>query len=162
MKCFYDKRAVGMDRLVGAYAARILFPHTRLILDFGTAITLDFLSRQGAYRGGIILPGIGSTLGVYARCALLPRYIRFKKTKKHIPANTRESITKGLQEGFSLMINSLVAKYKGILHIPKASPVIITGGDAALIMPHFDFAYYYEELLVIKGLLALARKHELL
>ena len=44
LKCFYNKRKVGMDRLVGAYAAKALFPGTRMILDFGTAITLDFLS----------------------------------------------------------------------------------------------------------------------
>ena len=148
----YDKRRIGMDRLVGAYAAGKLFPGVRLALDFGTAITLDFLSQSNVYQGGIILPGVGSTLGVFSRCALLPNRIKFKKTKELIPTTTGSSITKGLLEGFPLMINSLVKRYKKKLKIAKNKKVIITGGDAKVIMPSLDFPFKYEPLLVLKGL----------
>ena len=153
----YDKRQVGMDRLVGAYAAKKLFPGVRLILDFGTAITLDFLSKGNVYRGGIILPGVGSTLGVFSKCALLPKRIKFKKTKKLIPTTTESSITKGLVEGFSLMINSLVKRYKKKLKIAKNKKVVITGGEAKVIMLGLDFPFEYEPLLVLKGLEILSR-----
>ncbi len=152
IKCLYDEKKVGADRLVGAYAAKILFPNARLILDFGTAVTLDFLSKSGAYQGGIILPGIGSTLDVFSRCAMLPQKISLKKVKCRIPKNTRESINKGLQDGFSLMINALVKKYKRLLKISPKTPVIITGGDAPFIIPCLDFTCHYEPLLVLKGL----------
>ena len=148
----YDRRRVGMDRLVGAYAAKKLFSGVRLVLDFGTAITLDFLSKGNVYQGGLILPGVGSTLGVFSQCALLPNRIKFKKTKKLIPTTTESSITKGLVEGFSLMINSLVKKYKKELKIAKNEKVIITGGEAKVITPNLDFPFKYEPLLVLKGL----------
>jgi len=153
----YDKRRIGMDRLVGAYAAKKLFPGVRLVLDFGTAITLDFLSKGNVYRGGIILPGVGSTLGVFSKCALLPKRIKFKKTKKLIPVTSESSITTGLVEGFSLMMNSLVKRYKKKLKIAKNKKVIITGGDAMVIMPGLDFPFKYEPLLVLKGLEILSR-----
>ncbi len=153
----YDKKRIGMDRLVGAYAAKKLFPEIRLALDFGTAITLDFLSKDHVYQGGIILPGLGSTLGVFSKCAMLPKRIKFRKTKKLIPTTTESSIAKGLLEGFSLMINSLVIKYKKRLKIGKNEKVIITGGEARVIMPGLDFPFEYEPLLVLKGLEILSR-----
>ena len=55
----YNKKMIGSDRLVAAYAAKRLFPKPRLIVDFGTAITLDNLTSDGIYEGGLILPGIG-------------------------------------------------------------------------------------------------------
>jgi len=153
----YEKGQIGMDRLVGAYAAKQLFSEARLVLDFGTAITLDFLSKGNVYQGGIILPGLGSTLGVFSKCALLPKQIKFKKTKKLIPTTTETSITKGLLEGFSLMINSLVKKYKKKLSIAKNKKVLITGGEAEVIIPGLDFPFKYEPLLVLKGLEILSR-----
>lgn len=152
IQCLYDRKKVGADRLIGAYTAKKLFPEVRLVLDFGTAITLDFLSKAGAYQGGIILPGIGSTLRALSHCALLPKRVEFKKTKRLIPKNTNESINKGLEEGFSLMVNSLIREYKEKLKISPQNKVIITGGEASMVMHKLDFPYCYEPLLVLKGL----------
>ena len=158
LKCLYNKKSVGMDRLVGAIAAKNIYPRARLIVDFGTAITFDFLSKQGDYLGGFILPGIGSTLGVLSSCALLPKKIKIKPTKKLIPQDTATSISKGMIEGFSSMVNGLIKKYKKILKLsPKETP-IITGGDAATIAPYLNFSYIHDPKLVLKGLLFLAKK----
>lgn len=158
IKSFYNTGEVGMDRLVGAFTAKQFFPQVRLILDFGTAITLDILSKQGAYQGGLILPGIGSTLEVFSHCAMLPKQIKFKKTRKLIPASTENSISKGLEQGFSLMINSLIKRYKNKLKIAKEEKVIITGGEAGVITPYLNFPFKYEPLLVLRGLEILSRK----
>jgi type III pantothenate kinase len=152
LKCFYDKKKVGMDRLVAAFACKKLYPKARLVLDFGSAITLDFLSKKGDYQGGIILPGIGSTQKALSNCALLPKKISFKKTKKLIPTNTKDSINKGLEEGFSAMVNSLVEKYKKQLKISNKEKVVITGGEAVVVIPKLNFPYKYEPFLVLKGL----------
>ncbi len=149
---FYDKKNIGMDRLVGGYAAKKIYPGARLLLDFGTAITLDFLSKKGDYLGGIILPGIGSTLKTFSNCALLPKKINFSNQMAVIPKNTNESISKGMTEGFSLMINALVNKYKKKIKISINEKVIITGGDAKIIIPALNFPYVYEPFLVVKGL----------
>ena len=159
IKSLYSKKNIGMDRLVGSYAARVLFPKTRLILDFGTAITLDFLSKSGDYLGGIILPGIGSTLRVLSNCALLPKRMKIKRTKKLIPQNTNESITRGLDEGFSSMVNALVENYMKKLKISKSCLTVVTGGEASVLKKRLGFAYKYESQLVIKGLYILAAKY---
>jgi len=157
--CQYNKAEVGSDRLVAAFAAKILFPKVRIVLDFGTAITLDFLSLGGGYQGGIILPGAGSTLSVFSNCALLPKKIRIVKTMKTIPANTAESISRGLVDGFSTMINGLVKKYRKALKIPPSGVIVITGGEATWVKSSLNFNYCYEPDLVAYGLQILAQRH---
>lgn len=156
LKSYYNKKNIGMDRLVGAYAARKISPRCRLIIDFGTAITFDFISKKGEYLGGFILPGVGSTLSVFSKCALLPKKIILKKVKKIIPTDTQSSISKGLNEGFSHMINSLFHEYKKKLKLKNNEIPIITGGDADIIMPYLNFKSHHEPLLVMNGLQFLA------
>lgn len=163
INCHYRKKQIGQDRLVVAYAALCLYPETRIVIDFGTAITFDFVSKKEGYLGGIILPGLGSTLRVLSSCALLPRSIKFSSEKKlslnesFIPRNTQESIEIGIKMGFSHMLNSLVKGYKKKLKIPPSSKVIITGGDAKSISTFLKFPYALQENLVIKGLFLLSR-----
>jgi len=158
VKSLYNPKHIGMDRLVGAYAARCLFSRPRVIIDFGTAITMDFLSAAGTYQGGIILPGIGSTRKVFTGCALLPKKITVKKSINIVPRNTPESISRGIEAGFSTMLNGLVRNYKKTLSISSRDSVVITGGEAKLIIPYLDFCHFYEPFLVFKGLFSLARQ----
>lgn len=157
IKCFYVRKKVGVDRLVAAFAAKTFYPDTRIIIDFGTAITFDILSRSGAYEGGLILPGIGSTLKVLSSCALLPKKIKIYKTTRLIPRNTRESIAKGIEEGFSAMVNILVEKYKKKLKLSRKEIIMLTGGDACHILPALNFSYNYEPALVLKGIFLLGQ-----
>ena len=156
IRCLYNNQQVGIDRLVGAFSVKTFFPKTRLVLDFGTAITMDILSKGGVYQGGLILPGIGSTVKALSQCALLPKLMKFEKIKKVIPRDTKESINKGLEEGFSLMINSLIEKYKNKLRISFADTTIITGGEVSVIIHKLEFPYQYEPSLVVKGIWALS------
>lgn len=159
IKCLYAKNEIGSDRLVAAYAAKKLFPKTRFVLDFGTAITLDFLSYEGAYQGGLILPGIGSTLKVFASCALLPKKVSLRHYKILIPKTTLVSINKGVEEGFSCMVNALIAQYKRKLDIKPADSVILTGGEASIVMSKINFSFEYEPFLVPKGLWMLYKEN---
>ncbi len=156
--CQYNQKQVGMDRLVAAFSARKLFPESRLVIDFGTAITFDFLSKSGTYEGGIILPGIGSTLAVFSKCALLPKSVPLKRSRRIIPRNTQQSINKGLVEGFSEMLNALVKKYTRLLKITAKPAVVITGGEVSAIKSALNFRHHYEPYLVAKGLYLLAAK----
>lgn len=160
IRCFYNKKKVGMDRLVAAYSANYFYEPTRLVIDCGTAITLDFLAKEGAYLGGLILPGIGSTLRVLSSCALLPAQIKLQKkyTRGLIPKDTDASIACGIEQGFSAMLNALVKRYKRMLKISGSQKVVITGGDAAYIKDQLTFPYIYDPLLVLKGLIILGTK----
>ena len=156
IKCLYDLAQIGSDRLIVAFAAKKLFKETRMILDFGTAITLDFLNQQGDYQGGLILPGIGSTLKVFSKCALLPNKLDLRVPKGIIPRSTPDSINKGLKQGFSLMVNSLISQYQRKLGIFSRIPVVITGGEAGFIKSLLNFKYRYQPHLALKGLAFLA------
>lgn len=157
IKSLYNRKMIGMDRLVGAFAAKQIYPRTRLVIDFGTAITFDFLSPGGDYLGGLILPGVGSSLNVLSNCALLPNEINLRKTSILIPRNTKDSISQGIVEGFSLMINALVKKYCKLLRFPAKSQIIITGGGSDLIINKLKFPYISEPFLIFKGLMMLGK-----
>jgi pantothenate kinase type III len=94
---------------------------------------------------------------VLSSCALLPKKIKLKETARLIPRDTRESISKGIEEGFSAMINSLIEKYKKILKFSSKN-VVVTGGDAASILPKLKSTYIYEPFLIIKGLIILSNQ----
>ena len=55
---YHNKKEVGQDRLVNAFGARAIYGAPAVIIDFGTAITFDVISKNGSYLGGLILPGI--------------------------------------------------------------------------------------------------------
>ncbi|MCM8831402.1 MAG: type III pantothenate kinase [Candidatus Omnitrophica bacterium] len=154
LKCLYDKKQIGQDRLVVAFAANNLYKNVKIIIDFGTAITFDFLL-NGTYQGGLILPGISSSIKTLSNCALLPKKINLKLTRAIIPKNTYNSISKGVIEGFVQMLNGLVEKYKKLLSLTIKDNIIITGGDVIYIKQYLNFKYIYDKDLIIKGLLLL-------
>lgn len=159
IKSSYNKRHIGMDRLVAAYAAKKIYKDARIVIDFGTAITFDILSKNGNYEGGLILPGLGSTLKVLSSCALLPKKIKLHKTTISVPRDTKDSINYGITEGFASMLNSLIEKYKKILKIKKTTKVIVTGGDAKFILQSLRNPLIFDQFLVMKGLRLLAEKY---
>jgi len=155
IKSLYNPREIGQDRLVTAYAAKSLYPDTRIVIDFGTAITIDFLSKNGEYAGGFILPGIKLYLNSLATCALLPNNLFLIKKTSGIPKDTKTSISMGVIEGFSSMLNGFIKKHRK-LHNVKKGKIVITGGDSVLVKENLDFLYVYEPLICLKGLLLLA------
>lgn len=162
IRCFYNKKQVGQDRLLSAFSARKKSPSTRVVIDFGTAITFDFLSEKGEYLGGIIFPGIGlcfKTLSL--NCALLPKNIRKEKKLSFIPKNTFQSINKGVIEGISILINSWVKKYKKRFRLDKKEKIVITGGEAIYILEKLNFPFLYFPHLILEGLILLGKKEKI-
>ncbi|MBU2102711.1 MAG: type III pantothenate kinase [Candidatus Omnitrophota bacterium] len=159
IKSRYHKKEIGADRLIGALGARAINEKTRLIIDCGSAVTFDILSKNGTYEGGFILPGIATSLRALSCCALLPKKITLTvstRARTTIPHRTTDSIQRGITEGFAAMMNELIKKYSRTLKITAHTPVVITGGDALVIMPHLDFRYHYDPHLVFRGLLIMA------
>ncbi|MCM8773251.1 MAG: type III pantothenate kinase [Candidatus Omnitrophica bacterium] len=154
IKCLYNKNDVGQDRLVNVYSALVFYPKARIVIDFGTAITIDFISSQGVYLGGFILPGINLYLDSLKRCALLANRIRLVKSRVVIPKNTQSSISQGLYEGFSFMINGFIEKYGKLLYRGNYR-VVVTGGESPLLLKRLNFPFIYEPSLILKGFLLL-------
>lgn len=146
-----DKKSIGEDRIVNAYYANILLKNTPvIIIDFGTATTVDVINSDGIYDGGIITPGIELSLKVLSeRTAKLP-LVTFSKTKSVIGRNTKEAIQSGFFWGSVEMINGLVKKVnqeKGLV-----SKVILTGGNCKYFKGLIDNVVINDDLFNAKGL----------
>ncbi|MDP3792037.1 MAG: type III pantothenate kinase [Candidatus Omnitrophota bacterium] len=144
------KKEVGQDRLVNAYAAKMLYGAPAVVVDSGTAITFDIISKKGDYLGGLILPGIELSLSsLYRRTALLPK-VELKDAPSIIGKDTVNSMRGGILFGFGAMIDGLAAKYRKILG--KDAKIIATGGNSKLIKKYAKSIQMADEDLTLKGL----------
>lgn len=150
------KAEVGQDRLVNAFAARELYGAPAVIVDFGTAITFDILSKRGEYLGGLILPGIALGLrSLYENTALLPR-VELRRSRDIIGKDTVSSMRGGILFGYGSLVDGLAAKYRDILG--RSTKIISTGGDASLVKRYAGSIDIVDEDLTLKGLALLASK----
>ena len=152
----YPKQ-VGQDRLVGAYAAWKAYQRDCIVVDLGTAITIDLVkagrghrSPQGEYLGGVIAPGLDISLEALAsRTALLPR-VELKEPPELLGRDTANSIRSGILYGCVALCDGLVASLKR-KYAPKAV-VVATGGASALIAKHATSIDHLRPHLVLEGL----------
>jgi type III pantothenate kinase len=147
---YRQPRQVGSDRLVNAYTGVILYGSPLIVVDFGTAVTFDVISRNKSYLGGMILPGLQISLdALFQRAALLPK-IRLNKPKEFIGKDTKSSMTSGLIYGFACLTDNMAKRIKK--KIGKGAKVIGTGGNIDLIA---RFCAQFDKIdrdLTLKGL----------
>jgi len=130
-------RAVGSDRLVAAVAAVAEFGAPVIMVDFGTAVTVDAVSRDRRYLGGAILPGLELAADALAeRTALLPR-LRFSGAPLRRPQAlgrfTRDSLEAGLRLGMAGAVSALIAGLRRV--VGAEAPVVATGGAVRWVAP---------------------------
>jgi len=156
IKNLYKKKShVGQDRLVNAFAAKTLYGAPAVVIDFGTAITFDVVSRKGEYLGGLILPGIEMGLELlFRRTALLPK-VRLKAAHNLIGKDTADSMRGGILFGYGAMCDGLISEYRKMMG--KDLRVIATGGNAKLIKRYTKSIRIVDEDLTLKGLFKLRK-----
>lgn len=143
---------VGADRLVNVIAAYDLIKGAAIILDFGTATTLDVMDAAGNYQGGIICPGINLSLqALYDASAKLPMIsVEEPSHDTFIGKSTVEAMSSGIYWGYISMIEGLVARLK---EEHGDMPVVATGGLSGVIAKHTKAIDMVEPGLTVKGLL---------
>jgi len=145
---------VGQDRLVGAYAAWRQFKRDCIVADFGTAITIDVVTKKGEYLGGVIAPGLDISLEALAtRTALLPK-VELREPPELLGRDTANSIRAGLLYGCAALCDGLVTQLKR-RYVPNAT-VVATGGVSPLIAKYTKTIAHLRPYLVLEGLNALA------
>jgi type III pantothenate kinase len=151
IKNLYRKpKQVGQDRLANAYAGIRLYGSPLIVVDFGTAITFDVLSKDKEYLGGIILPGLRISLAaLFKETALLPK-INLSAPKEFIGRDTKSSMLSGLVYGFASLTDDLSKRIKE--KIGKEAKVIGTGGDINLISKFCRQFDAIDRDLTLKGL----------
>jgi type III pantothenate kinase len=141
---------VGQDRLVNGVAAYFLYGGPAIVVDFGTAVTLDLISARREYLGGLIVPGIGIGLeALVSRTALLPK-IGLAPPSEFLGRDTRQSMLSGLFHGYGALCDGLVAGLKS-RHAPEAR-VIATGGHCRLMAPYCRSVQIVNPDLTLQGL----------
>ena len=153
-----EPASLGADRAVNTIAAHALHPGDLIVIDFGTATTLDFSDYSGAYKGGIIAPGINLSLDALVMAAAkLPRIaIEAPATPSVIGRNTVDQMNIGIYWGYIAMIEGLVARMKA--EVGRPVKVIATGGLATLFEQHTDVFDAIEPDLTIQGLAIMAER----
>ncbi len=153
-----EPRSLGADRAVNAIAAHAKYPGDLIVVDFGTATTFDAIDFNGAYKGGIIAPGLNLSLdALVGNTAKLPRIaIRSPDSTSVIGRNTEDQMLIGVFWGYVAMMEGLIARMRS--EIGRPAKVIATGGLAILFDQHTDIFDAVDADLTLEGMAILAEK----
>jgi type III pantothenate kinase len=153
-----EPQNVGADRALNAIAAHAKYEGNLIVIDFGTATTFDLIGPSGAYRGGIIAPGINLSLDALVNAAAkLPRIaIEEPENSSVVGRTTQSQMLIGIYWGYVAMIEGLTERMRR--EIEGAETVIATGGLAVLFDKHTEVFDAIEPDLTIQGLSLLYEK----
>ncbi len=145
------KKEVGHDRLLNAVAAHQKFNDNLIIIDFGTAVTFDVVTREGDYLGGAIFPGINISLKTLHESTSKLPLIEYSKPSRVIGRSTKEAILSGIYSGYESLISGMISKIEAEYSFPMKK--IFTGGQAQFFKKLIkELNGHLEEDLTINGL----------
>lgn len=146
---YNNPKEVGADRIANAVAAYELYGGPSIVVDFGTANTIEAISEKGEYLGGAIFPGIEISMdALFGRAAALTR-VELVPPRNVIGKSTVESIQSGSVYGFSGQVDAIVDRFQAEL---GECTVVATGGLAELIMNVSRTIQHHEPWLTLQGL----------
>nr|HPQ67421.1 type III pantothenate kinase [bacterium] len=150
--CRFPSR-VGADRIANAVGVHTLYGAPALVVDFGTAVTVDAVGAGFEYLGGVIAPGLGiSTAALFREAALLPE-VRLRKPRRVLGRDTVSAIRSGVYWGTLGAVETLIGKLLRELGWGGETRLVATGGHARFILgeePSLPFVV--DPLLTLKGL----------
>lgn len=145
-----DAKAIGVDRVCAAAAAYERLQTCCVVVDFGTAVTVDLVDEDGVLRGGAILPGVELQLqSLNERTAQLPK-VEAAVPQSPYGRNTTEAIQNGVCRGLAGAVRALVEGYATSLN--RWPQVVATGGDLALLLEQCDFLDTPVQDLTLRGI----------
>ncbi len=144
-------REVGADRIANAVAAHAMFPgQHKVIVDFGTAITVDAVSAKGEYLGGAIAPGLDTAAhALFASTAQLPR-VELVEPVGVIGKSTVSSVQSGIIYGTAGLVDGLVDRV--VEDLGGDVRIVATGGMAPVLARHCRTIERTEPMLTLEGL----------
>jgi type III pantothenate kinase len=156
-----NPREVGTDRIANALAAVQLYGAPCVVLDFGTATTVDVVNPAGAFIGGAIAPGIETATDALGISAAQLRRVELTRPRGVVAKNTVEALQSGAIFGFAALVDGLVTRIIAEQSLdPAATTVVATGALAPLVVPESEQITHYEPFLTLHGLYqAFTRNH---
>lgn len=161
LKSRYHSKQIGIDRLVNVYGGLKFFKAPFLVIDFGTAITFDYVSPKGVFEGGMIIPGPElSFQALIQKAAKLPKKARLPLKSPHfLGTNTLDSLKSGILEGYGSLTDELISRFKK--RFGSGLKVIATGGFSHHLKPYTRSLKTIEPKLSVKSLIAIAAEHKI-
>ena len=145
-----DPREVGPDRIVNSVAAKARFGAPVIVVDFGTSTNFDVVSPAGEYIGGVLAPGIETSMdALFARAARLFK-VDYVEPPTVIAKSTAHALQSGLVYGFAGQVDGIVERMRG--ELGEDARAIATGGLADLIAPHSRTIELVDPGLTLEGL----------
>lgn len=149
---------VGSDRIVIAVAALAEYKAPLILMDMGTATTIEVVEPENQYLGGVIFPGVRVSLdALTSHAAQLPG-ISLDKPKHVIGKNTVDCMRSGTMYGTAAMIDGLVERMEA--ELGHKATLIATGGMAQFIIPLCKREIILDKNLLLKGLNILYKKNK--
>ncbi len=149
--------SLGQDRLLGVFSASRLYTRVGMVISFGSAVTIDFLSKRGVHRGGFIIPGLSSSFcAMQKNCPSLSRDILFRMPKKIIASTTEGALQSGIFYGVSLEISGIIKYFR---KRKQDFRVVASGGDVFLVSQRLSGIDIIEPYLNLEGLRIIYREY---
>ncbi|MFA4972612.1 MAG: type III pantothenate kinase [bacterium] len=146
----YKRSQLGVDRLLAAAAAYARHRRALIVIDAGTAMTIDLVTARGEFAGGAIFPGIDSSARSLAKIAARLSYVKPSPARRIVAKNTRDAIRAGMFHGYAGLIDHIVRRMSAESHTRPL--VVVTGGDAALVKLACPIVRHLHPNLVLEGL----------
>jgi len=151
VRCAYrDPARLGVDRWLALLAARQLCSELCLVIDAGTALTIDLLGRDGVHEGGYIAPGL----------ALMAKALGSNTSGVHVESPLQDDLSPGVNTAQAVghgCLAAAVGMVAGVARSREVKKLLVTGGDAYLLAEHLQYwcdgaSVCIVENLVLKGL----------
>ncbi|NRA07122.1 MAG: type III pantothenate kinase [Myxococcales bacterium] len=155
---YENPREVGADRIVNSLAAYTLMSGPVIAVDFGTATTFDCVSRKGEYLGGVIFPGIHTSMeALFERASMLHR-VEIQRPKTVIGRTTTTALQSGLLYGYAGVVDAMVERIRG--ELGEEARVVATGGLAGRVAAESREIERVEPFLTLQGLRLVYEKNQ--
>ncbi|MEV4239575.1 MULTISPECIES: type III pantothenate kinase [unclassified Nocardia] len=148
-----NPKEIGADRIVNTLAAHHRFGTAAIVVDFGTATTVDLVSAKGEFLGGVLAPGVEiSGEALIERAAL--RRVELARPRSVVGKNTVEAIQSGAIFGFAGLVDGLIDRIRDEFDAFAGDDVAVvaTGHTAPLIVPESETIDHHEPHLTLTGL----------
>ncbi len=148
---------LGADMVAGAVAAIAKYPLPCIVFDLGTATTISVIDSNGAFIGGAIAAGLGTTLNALATGTAQLPFIDIDAPNKVIGTNTVDCMRSGLVVGAAAMLDGMAARMER--ELGQKATLIATGGRAGAVISHCERDIIIDDDLLLDGLYIVYKKN---
>lgn len=142
--------SVGADRIANCVAGHALYGGPLLVIDFGTAVTFDLVSKEGAFLGGAIAPEMRLAADALTERAAQLFSVSLDVPETVVGRTTASNLRAGLVLGFFDLVAGLISRFRS--EVDPSLRVLATGGKGKLYHDHIDSIEFYDPDLTLKGL----------